>query len=568
MSDFDERNNSSDFDETSENLQNEDDQPMTFGRAIKKGFSETADTFKALGKAPREIIGLNIVNVIEGMAYFGILTYLVLYMIENVGLTDTYASWVVTGFMALVTISQLLFGGVTDKLGGKKALGIALLVLGGTRLVLGVAEPLVGGASNGLWSLLFWVVVIALGLSALSYGLYQPSIYALTRQYSDKKTSAVSYALLYAGMNLGAFVIGLALPWIRRYSEGIDDLKSPGGQNNGISGSLIFLAAMVFVALICYYFLVYRSKNKPQEDLESQQSEMDPKTAVMKALAAFKDIIDETMGRKIEPSFAKKVRNYFKTHPLRDARFDFFIFILIPVQTLFAYQNILIPTYLTRCFKDYPTLSDNYETFSNLNPLIVFVAAPVIAALTARSNVYKMMIIGTTVMAAPTFLLVLGQTPLTFLTFVLIMSIGESMWQPRFLQHVAEIAPKDKVGAYVGIAQLLWFMTKLIVGVYVGYFMENFIPKEGTQNPEFMWLIFACVAMISPVALFLARKWCDIKNPDKGETIQSHDEEDDSEIRSYARENAKFDDNSDESLDVPHVSESVDPDIGLGDDLL
>lgn len=468
------------------------DENVTFGQALKIGLKETLNTFYAFLKSPKEIIGLNLVNIIEGMAYFGTLTYLVIYMHENIGLSDNIAAFTVSLFTMCITISQLLFGGVSDKLGSKRALGIALLCLLASRFVVGFAEPIMGGTGAGLWSPLFFVVVGALLVGALSYGLYQPSIYSLTRQYSDERTSAVSFAMLYAGMNLGAFIMGLVLPHVRRFSA---DTFS----NNGYSGSLCFLALLMVVACIGYYFLIFRSKTQPREASEATSNSPE-KTAQ----EAEEEAIVEDVGEAKKLTFIEMI----KRHPLADPKFDFFIFILIPVQTLFAYQNILIPTYLTRCFGDYPTISDNFETFSNLNPLIVFLAAPIIAALTARANVYKMMIIGTTVMALPTFLLVLGQNPFTFLTFVLLMSIGESMWQPRFLQHVAEIAPKDRVGAYMGIAQLPWFLTKFIVGLYVGYFMQNFIPENGIQHPSSMWLIFACIAMVSPVALFLARHWC------------------------------------------------------------
>ena len=451
------------------------DEALTVGQAIKKGLMETVDTFKALATAPREIIGVNIVNIIEGMAYFGTLTYLMLFMSDNVGLGDVHAGYIVTAFMMTVTISQLLFGGVSDKLGPKKALGIALCVLVWGRFVVGFSEPVFGASGNGLMSPFFCVVSVNLLAVGLSYGLYQPAIYSVTRQFSNEKTSAVSYALLYAGMNLGAFIIGLILPHIRKFSA-----ESMG--TNGYSGSLIFIAAIMVFGFLAYWLFIARSKNKP----------FNPATD---------DSEDQTTKKKGK-------------HPLLDLRFDFFIFILIPVQTLFAYQNILIPAYLERCYTAYPTISGNFETFSNLNPLIVFVAAPVIAALTARANVYKMMIIGTLVMAVPTFLLCLGETPVTFLTFVLFMSLGESMWQPRFLQHVAEIAPKDRVGAYMGIAQLPWFLTKFIVGLYAGHAMAEFIPEltEGvTQNPQMMWFIFACIAMVSPIGLILGKNWMNPK---------------------------------------------------------
>ena len=196
-------------------------------------------------------------------------------------------------------------------------------------------------------------------------------------------------------------------------------------------------------------------------------------------------------------------------YPLRDLRFTFFVFILIPVQTLFAHAWLTIPYYLDRAFSG--TVVGNYfEFFSNLNPILIFILAPLIAALTSRAKVYRMMILGTFVMAVPTFLLVFGPSTILFLTYILLMTIGEAMWQPRFLQWIAEIAPEGQTGAYMGIGQMPWFLTKLITSSYSGYFVANYIPQPESGLPlrtGEMWLIYAFIAMISPIALVLARKW-------------------------------------------------------------
>jgi hypothetical protein len=84
------------------------------------------------------------------------------------------------------------------------------------------------------------------------------------------------------------------------------------------------------------------------------------------------------------------------------------------------------------------------------------------------------------------------------------------MWQPRFLQWIAEIAPEGKTGAYMGIGQLPWFLTKVLTGLYSGWFIANYCPRPETglpQNTEFMWLVYGFIAMISPVALLLAKNW-------------------------------------------------------------
>ena len=193
-------------------------------------------------------------------------------------------------------------------------------------------------------------------------------------------------------------------------------------------------------------------------------------------------------------------------HPFHDLRFTFFIFVLIPVQTLFAHNWLTLPYYINRVFAG-TALGDNFEFFSNLNPILIFVLTPLIAALTARSDAYKMMIWGTLVMATPTFLLVLPPTPTTLITYIVLMTIGEAMWQPRFLQLIAEIAPEGKTGAYMGIGQFPWFLTKLLTGMYSGWFVLTYIPRVGPQNSQVMWLIYAFIAMVSPVCLILARRW-------------------------------------------------------------
>jgi len=87
------------------------------------------------------------------------------------------------------------------------------------------------------------------------------------------------------------------------------------------------------------------------------------------------------------------------------------------------------------------------------------------------------------------------------------MTIGEAMWQPRFLQYAAEIAPEGRTGAYMGVAQFPWFLTKMLVPLYSGVLMQRYCPSIGERDPQTMWLIFACIAMVSTVLLIAARGW-------------------------------------------------------------
>jgi hypothetical protein len=37
--------------------------------------------------------------------------------------------------------------------------------------------------------------------------------------------------------------------------------------------------------------------------------------------------------------------------------------------------------------------------------------------------------------------------------------------------------------------------------------LANYVPAEGPQNSEMLWLIYGFIALITPVALFAARGW-------------------------------------------------------------
>ena len=111
-------------------------------------------------------------------------------------------------------------------------------------------------------------------------------------------------------------------------------------------------------------------------------------------------------------------------------------------------------------------------------------------------------------MGAPTFLLALGPHPATLITFSVLAAVGEALWQPRFLQYIAEMAPPGKTGLYMGVGQFPWFLTKVVTGMYSGWFLARYCPAEGPQNTEFMWLIYSLIACVSPISRSPATSAC------------------------------------------------------------
>jgi dipeptide/tripeptide permease len=90
------------------------------------------------------------------------------------------------------------------------------------------------------------------------------------------------------------------------------------------------------------------------------------------------------------------------------------------------------------------------------------------------------------------------------------MTVGEAIWSPRFLQWVAEIAPKEMTGIYMGIGQFPWFLTKVITAQYSGWFLMQYCPQgmpPSQMHTETMWFIYGLIALVTPVGLLFGRKW-------------------------------------------------------------
>lgn len=220
---------------------------------------------------------------------------------------------------------------------------------------------------------------------------------------------------------------------------------------------------------------------------------------------------DRVVHIKLEPSERQTLSQKLRSLPILDSRFMAFIFVLLPVRTMFAHQWLTMPHYIMRCFPD--AVGARYEWFQGLNPLIITFAVPLVAAMTRKVNVISMMIVGTVVSALSTFILATTPDVTLLITYILVFSLGEAIWSSRFFEYVAELAPAGQVGAYMGLAGIPWFLAKFTTGLYSGTMLELFIPEQGAQDSGTLWAIYGLIALASPIGLLLIRRW--IRKPAK-----------------------------------------------------
>lgn len=431
--------------------------------------------------------------VLESMSYFGVLTLMTSYIATDLKLGDAPAGIMVSVFTMLVTLFMLGLGSLVEAFGLKRAVlgSLALCVVG--RTVYCLAPGLHGGFAIAT------VVILSLLIIAAGEAILQPVCYSGVKQYTDEKTSAMGYGLIYAIMNAGIVGIGTLSAWLRPAVQEIKDGK-PGDHH--FMGVLNWFAsfsdtgvqavnwACTGITIFTFvWFLVLFTKKVEANKLRP-------------------DSMEERLSAP-KSSRLKRLQAYFTEGPFTNSRFLFFIFMLLPVRTLFAHQWLTMPQYIIRAYdKD---VADHMEWLVNwINPGIIFFGVPIATALTRHVNVYTMMIIGSLVSAAPTFLLAGGPHLNVLIIYFIIFSIGEALWSARFLEYASELAPPGRIAQYMGLANIPWLLAKGTTGFYSGLMMKNYCPEgvpAAQLNTGTMWFWYGCIAMASPIGLWLARKW-------------------------------------------------------------
>lgn len=500
-----------------------------------------------IARASKAMLGIYIPYFIEGLVYFGFLTILGKFASENLNVSDEQAGIIYSFFTGGITFAMLVLGGWSDKLGVRKSLILAFILMVIGRIIVSFSGTLQLG--SGMWSPMFFAIITGLIFVVIAYGLFQPAAYAGVKELSTKKNSAMGYAVIYGLMNLGSFASGFVSSLTRPHFESVFP-------PNGLTSVFWVYALLTGVSLILTWTLLTKKSEKDAKEDVKRQNKLDGETVedeekeddsykdikvnnvplyILGALVVISFLLSGMLfespfnkhfdmllfGKSVSINvnlwlsailvvwaFVEYVRRR-PYHPFNNSRFTFFVFILIPVQTLFAHNWLTLPYYLDRAFQG-TVVSEYFEVFANLNPVLIFLLTPIIAAMTIKADVYKMMIWGTLIMALPTFLLTVGPNVYLFIIYVIGMTIGEAMWSPRFLQWIAEVAPKGKVGLYMGVGQFPWFLDKVFTGFYSGYFLNKYCPKDVPPDQlqtGKLWLIYSIIAIITPIALILAKKW-------------------------------------------------------------
>lgn len=442
--------------------------------------------FKVINKFSKDFWLTNFLYFFDTLAYFSMIHVLVLYLTQNCGFSDVDSGLWVGFYTLFVTAFVFAVGSVCDIIGIKKALYIGIILHLISRLGLAAGSEMQGtfaGMNVGDFTVKSSILLMALGSAFVT-----PVIQAAIRRFSTKETRGTGFNLYYLLMNVSALLANYIL---------VTYMLENHGNVKGQEYIMYFGVITTAVALFAAWFINDQNYADPNERFNSPSPR--------RPLAIFAEVWKEK-------SFQKLV---------------LFLFLSLGVRLVFTLQFLIFPKYYRRLlYDDFPI-----GLASAINPaIIVFGLIAVIPILNKYSTV-KLMVVGMSISAFSMVLLVfpvewffalpyINTTSDAFLFVVfaqiIIFAFGELLFNPRFTEYVASMAPKDKVTSYMALSALPMYIAKpingLLSGFLVAYFCyEGIRAKVDTGNitfeesPQAMWLIYLILAVLSPVSVLLLR---------------------------------------------------------------
>lgn len=461
--------------------------------AVTRYFSE----FKILKSASRDFWLTNAIQFLDGLAYFPIITALSLYLTANCGFNDVSSGAWVGIFTLYITAFAFAVGSICDVIGVKKAycIGIGLLAL--SRFGLGFAPMISSGDTMG-YLVRSLIIVMSLGTAFMS-----PVTMTALRRYTSKETRGTGFNIYYLLMNVGSFLSfivvldglrnGISIP-----GTGITLGGGPDGRDGNLA-IFIFSGVMAILSLVCVALLREHNYAEPSEKLVQSENR--------RPLAIFMEV--------------------WKEKPFQ--RLILFLVLTIGVRLVFTHQFLVMPKYYTR------VMDSDFDIgwVNSINPLIIVVGLILLIPVINRYSTIKLIIIGMIISAASLVFLVLPVEWFLKLPFlhshaqayffmivaqIVVFAVGELVFNPRFTEYIASVSPPDKVSSYMALSALPAFISKPINGFISGILISRFCydgirPKIETgnisylQSPEFMWLIYFALAVLSPVAVIAMKNF-------------------------------------------------------------
>jgi hypothetical protein len=226
-------------------------------------------------------------------------------------------------------------------------------------------------------------------------------------------------------------------------------------------------------------------------------------------------------------------------------RFLAFMALVVGVRMIFYHLNYTLPDFAVRELGKGAPFA---QVSSMLNSLLILALVPLCGVLTQKISAYRMVTVGSFISACS--VLFLSAPPewfqpladgwlgklichkwlnvpgpvnpvyIAIFLFTIGLSIGEALWSPRLYEYAASIAPRGQEASYMALSLLPYFFAKFGAGTLSGVLLASFCPATGPRNPQLMWYLVACMAVVTPLGTILLRKHLQVQEAGREPVVE------------------------------------------------
>src|SRR5579871_5062461 len=389
----------------------------------------------------------NISEIFERLSYYGAFSSLAVYLQEKLNFSTEQTGTLTGIFGGMVWFLAIFGGAVADRLGFRRALSLAYLILAAAYFLIGSVgaswlAPLRNAVPLGLF------VGVILILPALGISMVKPSVVGTTARASKPNVRSIGYSIYYTMVNIG----GAAGPYVAGWAH----------KHLGLEPVFRISALSVFAM----FFLVLLLFREPKRTTDEPA-----------------------------PTIARTLRNFLVV--LCNPKFMLFLLIFTGYWIVYWQQYISLPGYV----HTYIDPNASVEWILVTDAAAVIALTLLVNFLTRGIPAFTAIIVGTLVTSLSWLILAFHPTVLACYVTIFVLALGEIVHQPRYYEYISRLAPPGQQGTYMGFAFLPIGIGSLIAGWFGGKLLHHF--GEVTHQPEKMWWVVMAVGILTALLLWI-----------------------------------------------------------------
>lgn len=389
----------------------------------------------------------NVTELFERLSYYAAFAVIVRYLHENLKFSTTEAGTLAGQFGTWVWVLAIFGGTVADRLGFRRALSLAYLILTAAYFTMGsLASNWLAPVRNAIPLPAF--VTIVMILPALGIAMVKPCVAGTTARASQENVRSLGYSIYYTLVNIGGALGPLTASWVQDHMS----------VNNVFRVAAVSVFVMFFAVLLLF--------KEPRKSDEVQVT-----------------------------SIRQTIRNFGTV--VSNPKFMLFIVIFSGYWIAYWQEFLTLPIYV----HDYVNPNTDTARMLTTGPVLVISLTVAVSVMLRKVPAFRAITLGTLVSALAWVLLIVHSSVLFAYLTLAVVALGEIILSPRYYEYVSLLAPSGQQGTYMGFAFLPIGIGAFIGGPLGGFLLHHF--GEVQHQPKLFWWCFTGIGLLTAVMLFL-----------------------------------------------------------------